>query len=106
MIKELIDRIVETEAEADALIADALAAAKEMSLSADEESERIIEEAKATVKNDRKKVIESAEKDAEKRFAEIMELGVKEAQKLKDTVKTDTQTDILVEKYKERYGCR
>jgi len=104
MIQELVNKIHEAEQQADAMVARALEEAKAMNFDADTESARILTEAKAKTKNERKKVIESAEKEAQDRFNTIIEIGEREADKLFRSVDIAAEAALVAEVCRIQYG--
>lgn len=104
MIQELVNKIHEAETEADAMIARALEEAKAMNFDADAEATRILNEAKAKIKAERKKVIESAEAEAQAKFEEIIAIGEREADKLVRSVDIANEALAVAEAYRRQYG--
>lgn len=106
MIKELLDKITAAEAEADKMIEDALAEAKDLNRKAEEESAAVIKNAKSYIKELKAKELEAAEKDAQAAYDEILEAGRTVAQKLIETTGTEEAEDYIAKKFLEKYGSR
>lgn len=103
MIQELINKISEAEKNADEMTAAALEEAKAMNLNAEAEAVSIIAAAKAKAKEERKKVAEYAEKLAEERYAEIIGIGEREAEKLAGSIEVKKEAQSIVDAYCRLY---
>ncbi|MDD3947438.1 MAG: hypothetical protein PHI19_06325 [Clostridia bacterium] len=103
MIQELVNKIAAAEQQADEMIAAALEEAKAMNFHAETEAAKILADAKARVKSDRKKVAESAEKLAEQRYDEIVKIGESEADSLIANINIKEEGTAVAEAYLKLY---
>ncbi|MFI3229455.1 MAG: hypothetical protein R3Y23_04760 [Bacillota bacterium] len=106
MIKDLVEKIVATEAEADAMIATALSDAREMNSNAEAEADSIINGAKSKMKADRIAVQKQAEADAEAKYEEILGIGKNEAGKMVNSINPTSAVEEIITAFKERYVSR
>ncbi len=104
MIKDVVERIVAAEVEADAMIAEALTQARQMNVDAEVAADGIIAKAKSDVKADRTAVQKQAESDADAKYAEIICIGQNEAGKMVNSINTAPAVEKIVAAFKERYG--
>lgn len=79
MLNETINAILKTEAEADAMVKEALEEAKTMVVNADAEAEKIRANIKKLVKEDRISVAMQANADGDKQYEHILLSGEKQA---------------------------
>jgi vacuolar-type H+-ATPase subunit H len=103
MIQELVNRIHQAEEEAEAMVARALEEAKAMNFDADAEAARILADAKAKIKTEKKKVTENAEMEAQIRFDDILSIGEREAEKLMRSVDIAAEAEAIADFYCEQY---
>ncbi|HHU43212.1 MAG: hypothetical protein QM214_01795 [Bacillota bacterium] len=106
MLKETVQTIIQAEEKAEKIINDALAEAKQMSLNATNEAERIKKDTVEKVRLDRQKVIETAMKEADERYEEIISLGIEKARKMIKETPTDKAVQIIKDKVLNKYGNR
>ena len=103
MIQEIVNEIVAAEAEAEQIVKDALAEAREVNLNAEAERTAMIAAAKESVKEERKKIIASAEQEGEERYREILEIGQKAGEELIRNTETTKQAKAIAEAFRARY---
>jgi vacuolar-type H+-ATPase subunit H len=104
MLDETIKAILETEAQADEMIKEAMEDAKLMVVNADAEAEKIINNIKTKVKQDRKTVVLTSTEEGDKQYQAIVLMGVKQAEKLTENTDTAKAVSYIKEKVLSKYG--
>ncbi len=104
MIKEVVEKILTAEAEADAMIAEAMSQARQMNVDAEVTADGIIAKAKADVKADRQAVQKQAEADANAQYEQILNIGQNEAGKMINSINVAPAVEQIVKAFKEKYG--
>lgn len=105
-VKNLLQEITAAEAEADQMMADAMAEARRVNLEADAEAIKMADDARNAFKEEKKRIIESAEAEAEKEYERIIALGNAKAEELRSGTDTAEAVKTIAEAFINRYGSR
>ncbi|MDR0696026.1 MAG: hypothetical protein LBF68_00580 [Christensenellaceae bacterium] len=106
MIQEIIDEIKSAEAEADYLTSQALAEAGKLNLEADDQSVKIIEDARACVKSRRLVALELAKTQASILSDDLIKEGHQKALEISQSANIDLAATFIVEKFLNKYVSR
>lgn len=106
MLQNVIDSIIEAEAEAEKIVKDATLEAKEIFQKAKEDSERLLKENADKVKAELKAITDEATKLADDAYAEIVKQGEEQAKQLYD-MSQETVKEVglyIARRLMEKYG--
>lgn len=106
MVQEIIDSIVKAENQADVIVKEANAKAKETVAKANSAAEDTIAEAKEKAKSEAKKNAENAKKKADADYADAVAVNAKKIEALEKTAKKnlDKAAEVVIGRLKERYA--
>ena len=105
-IKAIVDGIAEAEREAERLMQEALADAKQANLDAEAEAQRIVADAKVKAKEERGAVAVEAVRDADAAYAAIVSDGAVAAEKLENAADTAGAEKMILEAFIAKYVGR
>ncbi len=106
MVQEIIDSIVEAENQAEIIVKEANAKAKETVTKANSAAEDAIADAKEKAKSEAKKNLEKARKKADEEYADAVAANAKKIEALGKTAgkNLDKAAEVVIGRLKERYA--
>lgn len=104
MIKETINQVLETEKQAEEIIAAAMAEANQISQTTETDLENMRKEFRAALQEYTKTTLDKARAEADKHNAKTMSDAEKEGEGLRKSADTDKAAKYIAEKVLAKYG--